>query len=434
MKRVLVVLLSIFIIVAWTVSVTGIDTETFKIEPVNKQIKLGLDLKGGVYVVLEAVTDSQGEELKELMNQTHQVIERRVNSMGLSEPNVILEGTKRIRINLPGVKNASEAIESIGKTAQLEFTDYTGQVILTGKDVKDAGISYQQDNPNQPSVSLEMTSEGAKAFQIATSKMSMIPAPPYSDPNYEERIKEKIIYISLDGEVISAPVVSTEIRNGDAVIEGDFTIDEAATLAALIRGGALPVNLVEVQTSVVGPTLGINSLNKSVFAGIIGVALILLFMLIYYRLPGIAASIALLLYILSILWILIGFNAVLTLPGIAGLILSIGMAVDSNVIIFERIKEEIKNGKTIRVAVNSGFKRAMATILDANMTTLIAGVVLYQFGSGAVKGFAVTLMIGILVSLFTAISITKLLLSVFSDIKGLNNVRFYGVRRAENEY
>lgn len=427
MKKVMVILLIIIIAAGWTVSITGAQLGNVAIEPVSKQMKLGLDLKGGVYVVLEAVTDAQGEELKELMNQTQQVIEKRVNAMGLSEPSVVIEGEKRIRIDLPGVENASEAISSIGKTAQLEFTDYTGQVILTGKDVKDAGITYQQDS-GAPSVSLEMTGEGAKAFQAATSKMKMIPKPALSDPNYEEKIAQKIIYIVLDGEVISAPVVDVEIRDGNAVIEGSFTIDEAATLAALIRGGALPVNLEEIQTSVIGPTLGVNSLNQSVFAAIIGIILILLFMLVYYRLPGVSSSIALLLYILAVIWILIGFDAVLTLPGIAGLILSIGMAVDANVIIFERIKEEIRNGKSVRVSVNSGFKRAMTTILDSNVTTLIAGVVLYQFGSGAVKGFAITLMIGILVSLFTAVVITRLLLSVFSDIRGFNKAKFFGVK------
>lgn len=428
MKKVLVILLIVIIAFGWFVSVNGLNVGKTIIEPINKQLKLGLDLKGGVYVVLEAKTDATGEDLKALMEQTQQVVERRVNAMGLSEPNVIIEGEKRIRVELPGVKNASEAIEAIGKTAQLEFVDYTGEVILTGGDIKNAGLTYQQDNPNQPSVSLEMTSEGAKAFEVATSRMSAIPKPAFTDPNYDEKIIQKIIYIVLDGEIISAPVVDVAILDGKAVIEGNFTFDEAATLAALIRGGALPVNLEEVQASTVGPTLGIDSFNKSVFAGIIGISLILFFMLIYYRLPGVSAGIALLLYILIIIWIMIGFDAVLTLPGAAGIILSIGMAVDANVIIFERIKEEIRNGKTVRVSVNSGFKRALRTIMDANITTLIAGVVLYQFGTGPVKGFAVTLMIGILASLVTAVLITRLFLSFFSDIKTLNKASFYGVK------
>ncbi len=414
MKRTMVILLILIIIVGWTVSVSGLSIGNLAIEPINKQIKLGLELKGGVYVVMEAETNASGEELRALMQQTQQVIERRVNAMGLSEPNVMVEGEKRIRVELPGVKNSSEAIEAIGKTAQLEFMDHTGKVILTGKDVKNAGVSY--DEYNKPVVSLEMTGKGADAFYEATK----IAVAATGEAN--------IIYIVLDGEVISAPTVTEEIPSGKAQITGSYSVEEAATQAALIRGGALPVTLHEIETSITGPTLGLESFNRSVFAGVLGVALILIFMLAYYRLPGIAAGIALLLYILVVIWVMIGFNAVLTLPGAAGIILSIGMAVDANVIIFERIKEEIKNGKTIRVSVNSGFRRALKTIMDANITTLIAGIVLYQFGSGPVKGFAVTLMIGIIVSLLTAVIITRLLLSVLSDIKGTNKAIFYGVK------
>lgn len=414
MKKTLVIILIIIIIAGWTISIGGASIGDSIIKPINEQIKLGLDLKGGVYVVMEADTDATGDELKTLMNQTQQVIERRVNAMGLSEPNVIIEGENRIRIELPGVKNASEAIEAIGKTAQLEFVDHEGTVILTGKDMKDAGVTY--DDRNQPAVSLQMTNEGASAFQIATKKAAAAQG------------DARIIYIVLDGEVISAPGVNEEIPNGQAIITGQFTLDEASTLAALIRGGALPVSLNEVRASVIGATLGMDSFNKSVYAGAIGISLILLFMLVYYRLPGISASIALLLYILIVIWILIGFDYVLTLPGAAGIILSIGMAVDANVIIFERIKEEIRNGKSIRVSVNSGFKRALVTIMDANVTTFIAGIVLYQFGTGPVKGFAVTLMIGILTSLLTAVLITRLILSTFSDIRSLNKAKLYGVK------
>ena len=414
MKRTMVILLILIIIVGWTVSVSGLSMGNLTIEPISKQIKLGLDLKGGVYVVMEAETDATGEELRLLMEQTQQVIQRRVDAMGLSEPNVIIEGERRVRVELPGVKNSTEAIEAIGKTAQLEFIDHTGKVILTGKDVKNAGVAYNEYN--DPVVSLEMTGQGADAFYEATK----IAANSTGEAN--------IIRIVLDDEVISAPGVTEEIPSGKAQISGAFTVEEASTQAALIRGGALPVTLHEVETSITGPTLGLESFNKSVFAGILGIALILVFMLAYYRLPGIAAGIALLLYILFVIWIMIGFDAVLTLPGAAGIILSIGMAVDANVIIFERIKEEIRNGKTIRVSVNSGFKRALKTIMDANITTLIAGIVLYQFGSGPVKGFAVTLMIGIITSLFTAVIITRLLLSVLSDIRGTNKAIFYGVK------
>lgn len=414
MKKALVVLLIIVLVGGWIISVQGIQIGNIKIEPINKLVKLGLDLKGGVYVVMEAETDATGEELRALMSQTQHVIERRVNAMGLSEPNVLIEGEKRIRIELPGVKNSTEAIEAIGKTAQLEFIDHTGKVILTGKDIKNAGVMY--DERNMPAVSLEMTSEGAEVFREATR----IAAAATGEAN--------IIAIVLDGEIISAPGVRSEIPNGKAQISGSRTIEEAATLAGLIRGGALPVTLKEVRSSVIGATLGIDAMNQSVFAGILGIGLIIIFMLIMYRLPGIASGIALLLYILIVVWILVGFKYVLTLPGMAGIILSVGMAVDANVIIFERIKEEIQAGKSVRAAVNSGSKRALSTIIDSNITTLIAGIVLYQFGTGPVRGFSVTLMIGILTSLFTAVVITRLILSALSGVRGFNNPKFYGVK------
>lgn len=416
-KNIAIILVIIAIIATGAIGTAkGMEIGQFQLSPVKERIKLGLDLKGGVFVVLEAQTKATGKELDKIMNQTKEVIERRVNAMGLTEPNILREGDKRIRIELPGVKNAQEAIDAVGKTAQLQFLNAKGEVILTGEQVKNAEVVFEEKKGNIPSVALEFNSKGVKAFQIATREAASAPA---GSP-------EKIIPIILDGEVISAPAVSDEIPNGKAVISGNFTIDKASQLAALIRGGALPVNLIEVQTSAIGPTLGMDSLNKSIDAAGIGIGLVLLFMLIYYRVPGFIANIALVLYILIVLWVLVGFGAVLTLPGIAGLILSIGMAVDANVIIFERIKEEIRNGKSLRASVDSGFSRALTTILDSNVTTLIAGVVLYQFGSGPIKGFAVTLMIGIAASMFTALVITKLLLKLFIGIDPLKNTKLYG--------
>ncbi|WP_168198267.1 protein translocase subunit SecD [Crassaminicella thermophila] len=416
-KNAIVLLLIIAIVATGAIAgINGFEIGNFKIRPIKQMLKLGLDLKGGVFVVLEAQTDATGEELDKIMNQTKEVIERRVNAMGLAEPNVMREGDKRIRIELPGVKNAQEAIDAVGKTAQLQFMNYKGEVILTGDQVKDAKVVFEKNRGNIPSVSLEFNSEGAKKFQIATREAASKP----------KGSSERIIAIVLDDEIISAPAVNNEIPNGRAVIQGNFTLEEASQLAALIRGGALPVNLIEVQTSVIGPTLGMDSLNKSIKAAAIGIALVFIFMLIYYRVPGFIASIALIIYILIVLWILIGFGAVLTLPGVAGMILSIGMAVDANVIIFERIKEEIRNGKSLRASVNSGFSKALTTILDSNVTTLIAGVVLYQFGSGPIKGFAVTLMIGVAASMFTAVIITKTLLKIFMNMNVFNNTKLYG--------
>ncbi|MFA5527644.1 MAG: protein translocase subunit SecD [Peptostreptococcales bacterium] len=431
MKKVLAILIVILMVFGWVVSISGLTVGNLEIRPLQDLIRLGLDLKGGVYVVLEAETNLKDKALRDLMNQTQQVVERRVNSMGLSEPNVTIEGDNRIRVELPGVKNSAEAIVAIGQTAQLQFMDYRGNVILTGSEVKDARLSYDPEHPSRPVVSLEFTSEGAKAFKDATTRTSQVILPPQSDSTYMEKVAEKTIFIVLDNEVISNPIGEVAITNGQAVIQGSFTVDEAANLAALIRGGALPVNLKEVQSSEIGATLGQDSLYLSVLAGAIGMGIIILFMLVYYKVLGISAGIGLLLYTLLVAWIMVAFKAVLTLPGIAGIILSIGMAVDANVIIFERIKEELANGKTIRVSIKSGFQRAMTTILDSNITTIIAGVVLYYFGSGPVRGFAVTLIIGILVSMFTAVLITRLYIHVISDIKALNKKSFYGIKEVK---
>jgi len=395
-------------------AINGLKIGNYTLKPIKDSMKLGLDIKGGAYVVLEADTDVKGEELKKIMEQTREVIRRRVDAMGLTEPNIVLEGEKRIRIELPGVKNAQEAIEAIGKTAQLEFVKYDGEVVLTGKQVQNAELMFHPET-NEPVVSLHLNSEGTEAFRLATKELAKI-----------QQYPDNAILIILDGEMLSAPEVTEEIPNGKAFISGDFTVEKASTLAALIRGGALPVNLKEVQTSAIGPTLGIDSLKTSVNAGKIGIVLVLLFMLIYYRVPGFIASVALILYTLIVLYILVGLNATLTLPGVAGLILSIGMAVDANVIIFERLKEELRNGKTIRSSIDSGFSKALRIILDSNITTFIAVIVLYYFGLGPIKGFAITLMIGILSSMFTAVFITKLLLKLTVGMDIIKSPKLFG--------
>ncbi len=414
MKKIGTILLILFIVCGWVITVTDVSPG-----PLAKDLKLGLDLKGGVYVVLEAQTDATGDELSELMDKTQDVIERRVNSLGVSEPNVLRDGVDRIRVELPGVSDAQEAVRILGTTAQLEFQSPLMEAVITGDMVKDSGIEIDQDNPQYYVVTLEFDSAGTELFSEMTGLASMQSTAP-----------NNMIFIVLDDEVVSSPVASQKLMTGNAMISGGFSVDEAKSLAAIIREGALPMDLVEIETSVIGPTLGESSIEKSVLAGAVGILLIFLFMIIYYRVPGIAASIALALYILIVFWILIGINAVLTLPGIAGMILSIGMAVDANVIIFERIKEEVRNGLTVRVAVTKGFKRALRTILDANITTLIAGAVLFQFGSGPVKGFAVTLMIGILVSLLTAIVITRFLLNTFESMGLFRKKKNIGIKEA----
>ncbi|MGB9839941.1 protein translocase subunit SecD [Thermovenabulum sp.] len=389
LKIALILILAAFL--AYTL-LYGIKIGPYKQEPLSKSIKLGLDLQGGVYVLLEA-EPKPGQELnEEKMNSAVEVIRRRVDQLGVAEPLITRQGSTRIRVELPGVKDSQKALEIIGKTASLRFVGPDGTVILTGDNVRDARAIYGQ--ANEPMVSLKLDDTGAKKFAEATKKYL-----------------EQPIAILLDEEVISAPVVKAVITNGEAVIEGLESIDRAAELAALIRGGALPVDLVQREVRTVGPTLGADSLAKSVAAGKIGVVLVVLFMILYYRLPGFIADIALMIYVMIVLTVFIAIGATLTLPGIAGFILSIGMAVDANVLIFERFKEELRNGKTLRSAIDSGFNRAMLTILDSNITTIIAAAVLFYFGSGPIKGFAVTLIIGILTSMFTAIVVTRVLLS-----------------------
>lgn len=425
-KNVLVIILVIALIGgAAFVAANGLSIGNMTIGSIGDSMKLGLDINGGVVVVYEAETDFEGEALQGLMIQTKEVISRRINELGLTEPNVTVQGTNRLRIELPGVKDAQEAIDSIGKTAQLEFIlvtdntrviqgmqkeDFQGELVLTGTNVKSAGTRLNQYN--QPVVSMEMDGEGATLFADGTTKAAQ---------------SGKAIAIVLDGVVISAPTVSKTIPDGKSIIEGGFTTEEAKLLAMLIQGGALPVNLTEVQTSVVGPTLGLDALNASVQAAFVGLLLVVIFMIGYYRVPGIVASIALSIYTLLLLFSMVLLNATLTLPGVAGIVLSLGMAVDANVIIFERIKEELRIGKTVRSAIEFGFKRALRTIVDANITTLIAGVVLFFFGEGPIKGFSVTLMLGIVISLFTALVVTKSLLKQSLGFGISKNTKFYGL-------
>ena len=407
------------------VSVYGLNMGSYVVKPVSESIKLGLDIEGGVVVVYEADTDETGTDLLKIMNQVKSVMSNRIDEFGLTEPNITIQGEDRIRIELPGVEDTEEALEIIGKTAQLEFLsvvyntdsekspfamsgmmkdEFDYEEVITGNDVKDSFLS--KDEYGKPAVGLELNDSGTKAFFEATKKGGQIA-------------------ILLDGKVISAPTASVAIPDGKAVITGSFTNDEASQLASLIRAGALPVQMNEIQTSVIGPTLGLDAMKKSVSAAKIGMLLIVLFLIGYYKLPGLIASISLVFYASIVMLIMVAFGATLTLPGIAGLVLSVGMAVDANVIIFERLKEELRNGKTVRSSINFAFHRAMKTILDANITTLIAGIVLFNFGQGPIKGFAVTLMIGILVSMFTAIVVTKAIMINGLAFKGFGKKGLY---------
>lgn len=411
-NKLIFVITTITILLVSFVALFGINIGNFKVNSVVSNISQGLDLKGGVFVLYEAETDLQGEELNNVINQTISVFSNRINGMGLTEPVIVKEGEKRIRIELPGVKDAQSAIDTIGKTAQLQFVTREGEIVVTGADVKDAKVEINSRD-NTPVVSLEFNQEGAAKFSEATKKLAV-----GNDP----------LLIVLDGEVISSPIVTTQIPDGRSQISGNFTIESASELANLIRGGALPVDFIEVQSSIVTASLGESALDMSIKGAVIGILLVMIFMVFYYKIPGITAVIALIAYMSVVAILYKTIDVTLTLPGIAALILSIGMAVDANVIIFERIKEEIISGKTIRVSIDSGFAKALSTILDSQTTTFIAGIVLYFFGTGPIKGFAITLMIGILVSLVTALFITKILLKSLVNGFDIRNKKYFGIK------
>lgn len=414
-KRVLAALVLAVTVFAWYVSIFGIGS----FNSAKDALKYGLDINGGVYVVMEAQTDLEGEELKKLMDQTRAVLDNRVNQMGVAESSVTIEGDNRIRVEIPGAEDAEEAIEAVGKTAQLKFILADGSLVVDGSHVKDAQIATDGSNYK---IELEFDKEGTTLFEQGTKTAIGKTVSPTIDGMSADQIA-----IVLDDEIIVHPNVMNVISGGQCEITGGYSKEEASTTAALIRGGALPVDLVEVQSSVQAASIGADALDKSIIAGAIGIGLIFVMMIIFYGLLGLVADIALMLYVAMFIWSMSLLDVVLTLPGIAALILSIGMAVDANVIIFARIKEEICAGKSIRVSVQAGFKNALTTVLDAQITTLIAAVVLYEVGTTSVKGFALTLIIGIVISIFTAVIITQLFISLLAESKRFSKNKYFGV-------
>lgn len=385
------------------------------IYPLANSIKQGLDLQGGTHIVLEAEDTPDAPVTEDSLNRAVSIVERRINEMGLTEPLVQKEGARRIIVELPGEKNPEKAIETIGKTAVMEFKDESGATRLTGKDLKTA--KEQIENGNQNVVAIEFTDEGADKFADLTAA----------------NVGHKIA-ILLDGEVLTAPVVNEPITGGKAVITGSRTLEEAKNLAILLRSGALPVKLKVMEVRTIGPSLGQDSKIKSEKAFAIGIVLIMIFLVVVYRMSGIVANVALLVYVLILLSILKYLDATLTLPGIAGIILSMGFAVDANILIFERFKEEVLVGKTLRTSMEAGFKRAFHTILDANVSVMIAAIVLIVMGAGTVKGFAVNLALGLIVSMFTAIIVSRSLLTWFINTNLLTNPWFYGLNRKVPEH
>lgn len=388
---------------------------------------LGLDLRGGSHLVFDADTSKTKEiDLEDALNSARDIIEKRVNFFGVSEPTIqtVKSGDHyRITVDLPGITNVEEAVNLIGKTAQLSFreegtppADLPPQIAtqtplflrlnkptgLTGKDVKKATVTFDP-NTGKPQVALSFTQKGTELFAEIT-----------------KRNVGKPVGIFIDEISISLPRVQQPILEGNAVITGEFSDKEAKDLAIAINSGALPLPIKLIEQRNIGPTLGTTEVKKSVFAGIVGLLMVTLFMILYYKKFGLIASLGLIIYGLISLAIFRLIPIVLTLPGIAGFILSIGMAVDSNILIFERIKEELREGKTYEIAIKLGFGRAIDAIKDANVTTILVALILFnplnwdflpQFG--LVRGFAVTLLIGVITSLFTGIVITKRLLNIF---------------------
>lgn len=412
------------IVVAVTTVLFGLNVKVFDYnisypDALDKDwgIRQGLDLVGGSVITYEAQADNPTDEQ---MQSVENVLRTRLDSLGYSEATVSRQGEKKVRIEIPAIQDPQQAVQTLGKTAVLTFRDSDGNTVLEAADVDSAVAAYAAVDETGVAVhhvKLNLKDSGVDKFYQATS----MAATKGAGNNY--------IAIMLDEEVISQPTVKQAINSKECVISGGFADStETAELAALINSGNLPFSIKDVELSSIGPTLGEEALNTSLLAAGIGIALILLFMLIIYRLPGLVADIALLAYVAIVVYIMTLFRINLSLAGIAGIILSIGMAVDANVIIFERIKEELKIGKTIKTAVVSGFNRAFLAIIDANVTTIIAAVVLFIFGTGTIKGFAVTLAIGTIVSMFTAIFVTKYLLNLVVDLK-IKNYAWYGLRK-----
>lgn len=378
-----------------------------------KNIKLGLDLAGGVSITYQVKDKNPSDEE---MSDTIYKLQRRVEQYS-TEASVYQEGSDRINIEIPGVTDANKILDELGKPGSLEFQTEDGKTVITGSDVETATARAGEDSMKNREYSVELTlnKDGAEKFAKAT----------------KENVGKKI-NIVYDGATISDPVVRQEISNGQAYISGNFTFEEADNLASTIRIGGLKLELEELRSNVVGAQLGEQAISTSLKAGAIGLALIIIFMICVYYLPGVASGLALLIYTELVLVILNAFNVTLTLPGIAGIILGIGMAVDANVIIFARVREEMSRGKSVKNSLKTGFQKAMSAIVDGNVTTLIAAAVLWFRGSGPVKGFAQTLAIGIIVSMFTALVVTRIIVFSFYAV-GLRKESMYYRPKKERE-
>lgn len=423
----LIVILLVIVLSAWTIF-NGLNLGVVKIPSAQNGVVLGLDLVGGAEITYEAdLEDSNisAEELSEGMKSAQTMLRQRLTNLGYTEADVVLSGTDRIIVSIPNVEDPEQAVQLLGSTAKVTFTDADNNVILTGDDLTGASMAYGDPNNtgfSQYFVDVALSSEGQKKFTEATKQV----ASRTDGTNY--------ISIIMDDQVISAPYVGSEYAtsgiNSEHVsitLGSNATQEYASQLAGLIASGQLPFSLKNIQMQSVSATLGMESLNTSIQAAVIGLLLIILFMIFYYRILGIASAISLIFFGVVFVDIISWSQLNLTLAGIAGIILTLGMAVDANIIIFERIKEELRAGRTIRVATEAGFKNAFSAILDSNVTTCIAACCLWWQGTGTIVGFAKTLLIGVILSMFTMLVITRVILKTFANHEP-KSLTAYGVK------
>jgi len=393
-------------------------------------IKLGLDLQGGFEVLykVEPLEKGKGTIDESALKSTAQALDKRINVLGVSEPVIQIEGKDRIRVQLAGITDQNEAREMLSTEANLTFRDIQDKKLLDGSDLVQGGASQEFDQYGKPSVSLKL--KDANKFKEVTQSVLGSPLVIWLD--FEEGDSYSAEAAKEEPKFLSAPMVSEVINSDTVSITGNFTVDEATRLAELLNAGALPVKLTEEYSTSVGAQFGDQALKDTVYAGIIGVGLVFLFMLLYYRLPGLVAVITLSIYVYLNLLVLDLMNGVLTLPGIAALILGVGMAVDANIITYERIKDELRVGKSLRAAFQAGNKNSIGTIFDANLTTIIASIVLFVYGTSSVKGFATLLIVSILVSFITAVYGSRLLLGLLVKSKLFDKkITWFGVNRKD---
>ncbi len=402
---------------------------------IMQNIKLGLDLQGGFEVLYKVTPAKDGQKIDEkAMAATASALDRRINVLGVNEPSIQVENGNRIRVQLAGVDDQEKARELLSTQANLTFRDVNDKVRMDGGDLKEGGASQSFDSQtNQPIVQVQLK-DADKFGQVTKEILAMAPENQLAIwLDFEEgKDSYKAEITKEDPKFISAPNVNQVINSDTAVISGDFTVEEAKDLAEILNAGALPVKLEEIYSTSVGAKFGEEALDKTLFAGIVGILAIFIFMMAYYRFPGVIAVVTLSAYIYLIILVFDWMNAVLTLPGIAALILGVGMAVDANIITNERIRDEIRKGRTIKAAYKEGNKHSLATIMDANITTLLAAAVLFYFGESAVKGFATSLIVSILVSFITAVYGTRLIMALWVNSNFLNNrPGWFAVKKSE---